>query len=209
MEVAANLHHLLGILLHQCLFSKYSYWIVNIHSDDCCYLIFHISEIGQVRLTHMLQRGKTSVFIFDGLMNIVLWLIPSPNPELSLFHAKTPNDSISLAFYMDGIFGAFKTYQEQYIFLHNYFFLCIIWSKLKLTFSKLKIGITKISTLEEEYEIGRRIKLKSDKIEKIWYLGSDSNKGISKYYLSTRCWVLGFTVLTHFLTSLTRKAEWY
>ena len=43
----------------------------------------------------------------------------------------------------------------------------MVWSKLKLAFSKLKIGMNKIFALGEEHEIGRRITLKLDKIEKI------------------------------------------
>ena len=45
-------------------------------------------------------------------MNIVLGPIPTPQPEPSLLHGKTTKDSASFAFYMDDIFGAFKTYQE-------------------------------------------------------------------------------------------------
>ena len=74
----------------------------------------------------MPQGARTSVFTFGELMNIVLGLIPSLKPELSLLHAKTPKDSALLAFYMDDIFGGFKTYQEQYIFLHDHFFLRMV-----------------------------------------------------------------------------------
>ena len=108
-------------------------------------------------------------------MNIVLGPIPSPIPKLLLLYAKTPKNSALLAFYMDNIFGAFKTYQKQYIFLYDHFFLRMVWSKLKLVFPKLKIGMTKIFALREEHEIGGRIRLKSDKIEKIltWPISQD------------------------------------
>lgn len=51
----------------------------------------------------------------------------------------------------------------------------MVWSKLKLVFSKLKIGITKIFILGEEYKIGTKIILKSDKIKKIltWPISQD------------------------------------
>lgn len=43
--------------------------------------------------------------------------------------------------------------------------------------------MTKIFVLEEEYEIGERVRLKSDKIEKILnWLRLDNNKGISRHY---------------------------
>ena len=170
IEAAANVHNLLGIPSHQCLFSadtKHGYWAVNVHPDDHHYLAFHVPGIGQVQPTRMPQGARTSVFTFGELMNIVLRPIPSPKTELSLLHTKTPQDSALLAFYMDDTFGAFKTYQEQYMFLRDHFFPRMVWSKLKLAFSKLKIGMTKIFALGEEHEIGGRIRLKSDKIEKI------------------------------------------
>ena len=160
----------------------------------------------------MSQRVKTSVFTFGELMNIVFGPILFPKPELSLLHAKTPKNSALLAFYIDNIFGAFKTYQKQYIFLHNHFFPHIVWSKLKLAFSKLKIDMTKIFALGEEHEIGRKIRLKSDKIEKIltWPVPQDQTvlRAFFGIIQSTRHWVLGFTKLTRPLTRLTGKAKW-
>ena len=61
---------------------------------------------------------------------------------------------------MDSIFEAFKTYQKQYIFPYDYFFPCILWSKLKLAFFKLKIRMTKIFALEKENKIDGKIRLK-------------------------------------------------
>ena len=59
-------------------------------------------------------------------MNIVLGPISSPKSEPSLLHTKTSKDSPLLAFYINDIFEAFKTYQKQYISLRNYFFVRII-----------------------------------------------------------------------------------
>ena len=47
---------------------------------------------------------------FGELMNIVFGPIPSLKPEPSLFYVKSTKDSTSVAFYLDDIFGAFKTY---------------------------------------------------------------------------------------------------
>ena len=60
----------------------------------------------------MSQGARTSVFAFGKLLNIVLGPISSSKLEPSILHAKTPKDSVLLAFYMDDIFGTFKTYQE-------------------------------------------------------------------------------------------------
>ena len=91
---------------------------------------------------------------------------------------KIAKNSASLVFYMDNIFGAFNTYQEQYIFLYDYFFPQMVWSKLKLLLIKLKVGITKIFALGEEHKIGGKVRLKSDKIEKIlnWPVPQDQTK---------------------------------
>ena len=69
---------------------------------------------------------------------------------------------------MDDIFGDFKTYQKQYIFLRDLFFPRMILSRLKLILSKVKIGMTKIFALGEKHEIGGRVRLKPDKIKKIF-----------------------------------------
>lgn len=115
----------------------------------------------------MPQGAKTLFFTFGELINIVLGPIPSSQLKSLLFYRKIAKNTALFAFYIDDIFEAFKTYQEQYIFLRNHFFHCIVWSKSKLAFSKLKIKMTKIFALEKEHEIGGRIRLKSDKIEEI------------------------------------------
>lgn len=67
-------------------------------------------------------EAKTSSFIFNEFIDIVLRPIPLPQPESLILHSKTTKNSASFAFYIDDIFGPFKTYQKQYIFLHEYFF---------------------------------------------------------------------------------------
>lgn len=115
----------------------------------------------------MPQGAKTLFFTFNELINIVLEPIPSLQLESSLLYKKITKNTTLFAFYIDNIFGTFKTYQEQYIFLRNHFFPCIIWSKLKLAFFKLKIRMIKIFALEKKHEIGGRVRLKPDKIKKI------------------------------------------
>lgn len=111
-------------------------------------------------------------FTFDQLINIVLRLILLLQPELLLVYKKTAKDIALLTFYINNIFEVFKTYQEKFIFLCNYFFSFIIWFKLKLAIFKLKIKITKIFAFKEKHKIGQKIKLKPDKIQKtfIWLI---------------------------------------
>ena len=170
MEAASTVYDLLSIPSHQCFFLtdiKYGYWAINVHPDDRHYLAFYILGIGQVQPIYMLQRARTSSFIFNELINIILGPIPALHSKLSLFYRKTAEDTASLVFYMDNIFGVFKIYKKQRIFLRDHFFLCMVWSKLKLMLSKLKIGMTKIFALREEHEIDRRVRLKLNKIKKI------------------------------------------
>ncbi len=145
-------------------------------------------------------------------MNIVFGPILSLQPEPSLLHRRIVKDTSSLVFYMDDIFVTFRTYQEQYIFLRDHFFPRMVWFRLKLILSKLKIRMAKIFALMEEHEIGGRVRLKPDKIEKIFTWSVPQDQTAVRAFLgiiqSTFCWVLGFIELTHPLTRLTRKVEW-
>ena len=88
----------------------------------------------------------------------------------------------------------------------------MVWSRLKLMLSKLKIGMTKIFALGEEHKIGGKIRLKLDKIENIltWPVSWDQIviKAFFGTFQSIRRWIFGFTELTCLLTYLTGKIEW-
>lgn len=147
---------------------KYKYWAVNIYLDNYHYLIFDILKIGQILPTHMSQRAKISAITFGELINIVSGIILLFQSKLLIFYRKIAKNIASLTFYKDNAFETFKIYQKKYIFLHDHFFLYIIWFKLNLEFSRLKIRITKIFALEKLYKIDRRIKLNLDNIGKIF-----------------------------------------
>ena len=55
-------------------------------------------------------------------MNIAIGLILFSQLKSLLLHGKITKNFTSFAIYMDDIFGAFKTYQKQYIFLNDHFF---------------------------------------------------------------------------------------
>ena len=77
--------------------------------------------------------------------------------------------------------------------------------------SKIKIGMTKILALKEKHEIGGRVRLKLDKIEKILTWSVPQNQIAVRVFLGTiqfiSHWVFGFTKLTRLLTRLTGKVE--
>lgn len=112
IEVATNIYHLLNNVLYQYLFLadiKHGYWAVNVYYDNCYDLAFHVHGIRQVQLTSMSQGAKTLYFIFSKLINITLRLILSPQMESILHLTKTAKNIVSLTFYIDNIFRAFKT----------------------------------------------------------------------------------------------------
>lgn len=208
------MHDLQSILFYQCLFLvdiKYGYQAVNKHSDDYHYLAFHLPRIGQVQPNYISQRPKILFFTFNKLISIVFGLILLSQPEFLLFYGITDQDIASLIFYIDDIFRAFKTYQKEYIFLHNHFFLNMTWSQLKLEFFKLKINITKIFILKKEYKIGGKVRLKLDKIEKIFIQPISQIQIAVRVFFgiikSIHCWVFSFTKLIHPLTFFTKKVK--
>ena len=113
MEVATIMHDMLSILSYQYLFLadiKYQYWAVNMHLDNHHYLAFYVSEIGAIQQTCMAQGAGTLFFTFGELLNIVLGLILLSQPKLLLLYRKTAKDTVLIAFYINNIFKAFKTY---------------------------------------------------------------------------------------------------
>lgn len=126
IEMTIMIHDLLSILSHQCLYFtdiKYKYQVVNVYPDNYHYLVFYIPRISQVQSICMPQGAKILFLTFDGFINIILRLIPSPQPEFLLFYRKTTKNTVPLIFYIDDIFRTFKTQPKQHVFLQNYFFM--------------------------------------------------------------------------------------
>ena len=171
IEAATNVYILLNILSSNCLFFtniNYEYWVINLHFDDCHYRAFYFPAIWQIHPTYMIQGAKTLSFNFNKLINIVLGPISVSQRRSLLLYWKTTKNSYFLAFYMDNIFSGFKTNQKQYILLCDHYIPYMVWFWLKLILSKDKIGITKIFALGKKYKIGDKVRLKPDKIEKIF-----------------------------------------
>lgn len=60
----------------------------------------------------MSQKAQTSVFIFSEFINIVSKPFFSSKLESLPFHVKTFKNSLLLAFYINNIFEALKTYSN-------------------------------------------------------------------------------------------------
>jgi len=121
----------------------------------------------------MSQDTIILAFLFIELMYIVLNTIP----KLSLLidsYSKLESLLIFLeflnilpyyCFYIDNIFFGFKDFKTIYIFLKDYLLSCLLWSKLKLLFKKLKLFIDKIIVLGIKHKVSRKIYIKLDRVD--------------------------------------------
>lgn len=87
--------------------------------------------------------------------------------KLNVFYEEIAKNNVFIPCQKDDIFDGFKTYSEKNIFLHRHFFPRIVLSKWKLMVLNLKIKMPQIFILKKNYEIDRRVRLKSGKIKKI------------------------------------------
>ena len=160
----------------------------------------------------MPQGTRTSSFVFTELMNVALGAIPEPNGEPSLLTPDDEHGPTNLAFYIDDVFGAHTTWEEQFTFLRDHFFPRMLWSRLKLSFEKLKIGMTRIKALGEDHEVGGRVRIRPEKCEKILRWPEPQNVTEVRGFLGTvgtaRKWIRNFAELARPLARLTGNVEW-
>ena len=199
MKFAQRTHNLLERSNHRCYFSvdmKHDYWDVMIHFENRHYLIFHVSNIDQLQFIRMSQRTRISSFIFIELMNIVFDSISSSNAKSSLLHASKKTTFSDIFFYIDDIFEAQRTFEEQYIFLKNHFFFRVLWSQMRIFLIKLKIEITKFKTFDQLHRIDEILNIKQKFIDKIRNWSISQNVIAIRSFLEIiqfiRRWVLNF-----------------
>ena len=114
-----------------------------------------------------ISSDQNFIIIFTKLMIIILGPIPTPNFEQSLLHSSNQMKTPKLIFYFDDCFGAHDLCKTQYEFLRDHFFPQFLWVQFKLFFSKLCLKMKKVKTLKEYHEIGGRIRIRPNKIEKL------------------------------------------
>lgn len=215
MELADRVHRQLGISSHRTYFSadmKHGYWGVLVHPEDRHYLAFHIPGIGQLQPTRMPQGTRSSSFTYTELMNIILGPIPSPNPEPSLMHSKHHGKPADACFYIDDIFGGHASIEEEYDFLKDHLLPRILWSMMKISLKKLKLGMTQIKALGQIHRIGGVLNIKQEAIDIIqnWPTPQDQSnvRSFMGTILPTRKWVKGFGEIARPLNRLQGKVEW-
>lgn len=123
-----------------------------------------------------------------------------------------PHERPNIAFYIDDILGAHDEWGKQFVFLRDHFFPRMLWSQLKLSFSKLFIGMTRVKALGEMHEIGGRVRIKPATAEKIknWPRPQEFS-GVREFLgtcQSTRKWTEGYTEMARPLTRLTGNVDW-
>ena len=89
------------------------------------------------------------------------------NSKFFLLHFDDFNTFFSLIFYMNDFFEKFKNFENQFRFLRDHFLSRIEWTRLKLSFRKLKLFINQIKTLNVIYVIDEHVYILKNRIIKI------------------------------------------
>jgi hypothetical protein len=215
MEVSKRVHDLLSNPRHGCfsqLDLKHGYWAIEIHLEDRHYLAFTVPGLGQLQPTRMPQGARTSAFTKNEMMHIAFGPIPEPNLEPSLFYNKKQKDAVCMAFYIDDMFIAHASFEEQFEFLANHLFPRLAWARLRLAFQKLVLFSSKITALGKIHEIDGRVSLKPANIAKILDWPHPPDVARLRSFLgvvqTARRWIKGYAEIARPLTRLTGKVDW-
>ena len=191
---------------------KYNYYNVLLHSDDQHIFAFIISDIEQLQLIQMSQRSCSARFIMSELMNITLESILSSDLKPSLLHLMKSIALPQVIFYIDDIFESHMSFDAQFDFLERHFFPQIEWVKMKLSFKKLHLFISKIRALDVNHIVDEEIKIIEKHIRKIieWSISINvcSVRAFLKSIFIMRQWVKNFAEIARSFTRLTEDTEW-
>jgi len=111
----------------------------------------------------MPQGSIIAAFSITELMYIAIGAIPKSegailggfdDVEPSLLVSGSPGGLPNLVFYMDDIFSGCKTFEEGYNYLEYYLLPWLLWSRLKLSFKKLKLFMDRILALGIVHKAG-------------------------------------------------------
>lgn len=93
---------------------KHGYHVVLLHEDDRKYFFFTIPGTCQLQSTRMSQGSMSAGFMMNELICRALGPLPS---EPSLLHSVHPDIPPFLTFYMDDMFGGYRSFEEAFAFL--------------------------------------------------------------------------------------------
>ncbi|KAI0997333.1 hypothetical protein K3495_g10852 [Podosphaera aphanis] len=167
MPLMSEIHDFLCNPKHQCFVQldlKHSYWPIPLHPDSRGYLTFTLNNKPQLQPTRLPQGSMSATFGLTQCMNIALGvLLKLPNnlkaddgsdgraPSL-LHHKEIDNED--LKFYMDGIFGAYPSFQAGFSHLQFHLLPRIAWANFRLSFKKLRLLWMKLIPWEASTKLG-------------------------------------------------------
>lgn len=215
MQLSADAHAFLSRPTHQ-VFSQFdlknAYWTVQIHPDDRHFLAFSVPGIGQLQPTRMAQGARTSSFTMNELGNLAFGAIPDPDSEPSFLHGNQPGELPQMTFYIDDMFPAHSSWDHHWRFIKFHLLPRLLWAKLRLSFSKIKIGMDQIVALGETHLAGGRIAPKPDRVRTLLDWPQPQNQTEVRALLGTaltiRPWIKNYAEIARPLTQLTGKVEW-
>lgn len=218
MELSSRAHGFLSLPSHEVYSAfdlKNAYWATEIHPEDRHFLAFVVPGIGQVQPTRMAQGARSSSFTMNELGNIAFGEIPSPQPEISFLHSEDPEQPPHMTFYVDDIFPAHASWTNHWSFIKNHLLPRLSWARLKLSFSKIRIGSSKILALGEVHEAGGKITIKPERVQRILDWPEPGEQGTAtdvRAFLGTaitaRRWIKGYAEIVRPLSRLTGKVDW-
>lgn len=214
MVRADRVHEFLSASSHDVMSTfdlKNAYWTIPIHPDDRYIFAFYVPGVGQCQPTRMAQGGRASSFTMNELGNIALGEIPPPQPERSLI-APERDRLQDMTFYQDDMYAAHSSWRQHMAFLVEDFFPRMLWAMLRLSFSKMMIGMDKLVALGEMHEVGGKMTVRPERVRRILEWPVPGCQGDVRSFLgtvaTTRRWVKNFGEISRPLTRLTGKVEW-
>ncbi|PPJ53210.1 hypothetical protein CBER1_11916 [Cercospora berteroae] len=217
MQLSRDAHAYLGHPSHAT-FSQFdlknAYWTVQIHPDDRHYLAFSVPGIGQLQPTRMAMGARSSSFTMNELGNIAFGPLKGNPPEPSFLHnTQGPENPPDMTFYIDDMFCGHSSWGKQWAFIRDHLLPRLRWAKLKLSFDKVKIGVSEMLALGEIHHIGGKISPKPQRVQKILDWPTPQTQTDVRSFMGSilmcRQWIKNFAEIARPLTRLqSNKVEW-
>ena len=200
---------------HECFMIanlKHVYFTIKIHSDDCEFFVFTISELKQLRSIRMQQKSMTIFFTMSELMCKTLKKI-FENSKKSLFFQNYVFDLFSsLIFYQNNIMNEYFSFDDQFQFFKMHFFSRIEWTRLKLFFKKLFLFQNTIKILKFWHYVDEKIQILKNRVCKIVNFSILTDKTNVKTFFDTidiiHRWISNFFEIEKLLIKFIEKIDW-
>lgn len=143
---------------------KHAYWSISIFPPHRHILAFYADGLAQLQPTRLSKGLGSSGFSIQEVMFIVFGPIPAFPPYLqqpgwpdgsepSLLEITNDGYAPPIKFYFDDAFNAKRSWEEYYDPLEQYILPRFLWSKLCLSFKKVKMFMDIIEALGTNHKI--------------------------------------------------------